>query len=375
MKNGVVITFIILAVLVDRAFNQEKFSSEAVMTSPAGLPGMRCVPSNIPDISVIGDFYYSVSNEKHNADSHGLIIRSVELALQGYIYPEIRADIFLAMHKHGDHIDAELCEAKVSFLKLFDGLSAEIGRIHVSFGKVNKIHQHHRPYVDQPEVVRKFLGEHGLVGDGLCLSYSLPLPFFSQLDIGVWQVPTSSHHEETEVHTHASENLTGEVYTGRLWLSFPIRVKSELEIGVSALHKGNHHHLHEDEIKIVGGDLTYKLWPSAHTRFIVQNEFFYLVRNNSDEEIKKWGFYTFAGYKFNKYWSVGVRYDNVEDTSSYKEDHAEPTRAVSTILTRYLTETTFLRCQYKYHFEEKKDVHEGYLQLVFGIGPHSHPLE
>ena len=41
----------------------------------------------------------------------------------------MRADIFLAMHKHEGNVEAEICEGYVSFLKIFDNLSGKIGKI------------------------------------------------------------------------------------------------------------------------------------------------------------------------------------------------------------------------------------------------------
>lgn len=380
MKKYLVIVFILI--LLNLVFTEEKSQAEKIMTTPAGLPGMRGVPSNIPDISVVGDFYIKFSNNENDTERNRLTIKGVELALQGYIYPEMRADVFLAMHRHAEHMETEICEAKVSFLKIFNNLTAEIGKIHVNFGKINKIHQHHRPYVDQPQVIKNFFSEHGLVGEGVCLSYLFPLPFFAQFDVGIWRVPLRHHHEETE----ESENEFGfadEVYTSKLWLSFPIKEISELELGLNgAVGKGSHYIHHKDEVKVVGVDLTYKLWPAAHTRFVFQNELFYLIRNIPLGDIKRFGFYSYLGYKFNKYWSAGIRYDDTEDVFPHLDETgkenvslSERTRDVSVILTKNLTETTSLRAQYKYYFEGPKDVHEGYLQVIFGIGSHSHMLE
>jgi hypothetical protein len=393
----------ILVIFVNIVYtDQELLQDTSIMSSPAGLPGMRGIPSNIPDISIIGDFYGKLSNNKTDDERNRLTVREIELAFQGYIYPEMRADIFLAMHKHGDHIEPEICESKVSFLKLFNNFSAEVGKIHINFGKINKVHQHHRPYVDQPQVITNFLGDHGLVGEGAVLSYLFSLPFFAQIDVGAYRIPLHEHEaEEVEVTGLTDTNgnpvtkilvpgecgnefgLADEVYTSRVWLSFSLNEKSELEFGASgATGKGSHYTHHKDEAKVTGLDLTYKLWPSAHTRLILQNEILYLVRDIPVGEIKRIGFYSYLGYKFNKYWSAGIRYDDAEDAFPHPDSSgtlsvniSERTRTVSVIVTRDLTETTLLRGQYKYYFEGLKDIYESYLQITFGMGPHSHLLE
>lgn len=375
------LTFIIVLLnFVSLLFNQENNQTEQLMVSPTPLPGMRNIVSNIPDISITGDFYGKRSNNESDPEKNKLVIRSIEAALQGYVYPEIRADIFLAMHKHKDHLEPELCEAKLSFLRVFNNIGIDVGKIHINFGKINPVHQHHRPYVDQPQVITNFFGEHGLVGEGISFSYLFPLPFFARLDIGLWQIP--EHHHEENIETEEF-GLANEVYNSKLWLSFPTGKQSELEIGINAVTgMGLHYTHHKDKVKVVGLDLTYKLWPSAYTRFVFQSEFLYLIREIPLGEIKRFGFYSYLGYKFNKYWSAGVRYDSSEDVFPHLDLLGTPnvsisnkTASVSLIITKNLTETTHLRFQYKYYFEGQENIHEGFLQTVFGIGPHSHMLE
>ncbi|MBU0700301.1 hypothetical protein KKE26_03260 [bacterium] len=105
------------------------------MTTPAAPQGLRGVPSNLPDISVTGDIMGLITGDKENKDRNTIHIREIELAFQGYIYPEMRADVFLAMHRHGDHVEPEICEAYVSFLQVIGGLSLQIGKPHINFGK------------------------------------------------------------------------------------------------------------------------------------------------------------------------------------------------------------------------------------------------
>ncbi len=343
------------------------FSQDTTKATP--LPGMRGTPSNIPDISVIGDIPGKVSSDKNDPDRNKIILREIELALQGYIYPEMRADVFLAMHRHEDHVEAEICEAYVSFLRIVEGLSLKAGKIHVDFGKINKVHQHHRPYVDQPSALTNFFGDHGLVGEGVSLGYLFPLPFFAQIDVSAWRV--ASEHDNYEGEEEPQEfGLADEVYSTRLWTSFALGETSELEIGASGVTgRGSHYLEHQDDAKVVGLDLTYKLWPSTYERLIFQNEVLHLIRNVPAGELKRWGFYNFVGYQLNKYWDAGLRYDWSENAFPEKEH----TSGLSAILTNHLTETTNVRFQYSYSFEQIS--HQAFLQIVFGIGPHSHPLQ
>jgi len=301
----------------------------------------------------------------------------------------MRADIFFAMHRHEGRLEPELCEAYVSFLKLVDGFSLKTGKIHVDFGKINKIHQHERPYMDQPAVITNFLGGHGLVGEGANLSYLLPLPFFLQLDAGAWQIPAHEHEpEETGVTglTGTDGSPIGEILvpgecgnefgfgneaaTARIWSSFSLGNMSELEFGLSgAKGNGSHYTHHQDEAEVSGADITLKFWPSTFKRIISQNEFLKLKRTVPVGELNRQGFYCYLGYQANKYWETGVRYDSAENAFPVLEE----TNSVSLVVTNKLTETTKIRLQYAHSLET--DINTGYLQLVFGIGPHTHPLQ
>jgi len=359
--------YLFTVILLFITLNNFVFSQDDQEVTP--LPGMRGTPSNLPDISVIGDITGKLSSEPTDFDRNKILVREIELALQGYIYPEIRADVFLAMHRHDEHFEPEICEAYVSFLRIINGLSLKAGKIHVDYGKINKVHEHHRPYTNQPVALTNFFGEHGLVGEGVTLGYLMPLPLFMQIDIGAWRLEGKHHHEEDEEKS-LTFDLADEVYTGRLWSSFPLGETSELELGASvAAAHGSHYQEHQDNAKVFGVDLTFKLWPSTYERLIFQNEIFNLHREIPVGKLNRWGFYSYLGYQFNKYWDAGLRYDWSEN--AFPEN--KKTNSLSGIITNRLTETTVIRLQCDYNFGLKS--YNAFLQLVFGIGPHSHPLQ
>lgn len=164
--------------------------------------------------------------------------------------------------------------------------------------------------------------------------------------------------------------LADNVYSSRAWASFPLGGLSELEIGGSgAFAKGPQHDEQKDEVIVLGIDLTYKNWPSTYQRLLLQGEALYLMRDLSDDQIRRWGFYGFAGYRFTKYWDAGFRYDWADNALPEKEQ----TQKISACVANHLTETTMVRFQYGYRLDAQS--HEAIIQLIFGIGPHSHPLE
>ena len=330
-------------------------------------PGMRGTPSNLPDISVIGDFLGAVSDTK----SPEFYVREIELALQGYIYPEMRADIFLALHKHDNQIELDVEEAYASFLNLIDGLNLKAGKVLVDFGKVNRLHPHERPYVDLPLSLTNFFGNHGFNAEGITAQYLLPLPFFAQIEAGSWWLPGQHQHNHSDTSEEYTEfGLANKATSSRLWTSFSTSEKSELEIGASfVIGKGSHYKEHQDDVKIFGTDLTLKYWASTYERLTFQTEVFNLRKTVPIEKLNRWSFYNYAGYKFNKYWEVGALYDWAENALH----EYEKSNTLSGVITNHLTESTMIRFQYGHNFQAKSDV--AYLSLIFGIGPHSHPLK
>jgi hypothetical protein len=326
--------------------------------------------TNLPDISVLGDLTAQTSSDEASSDRNMVTLREIEVALQGYLYPQMRADIFLAMHRHDGALEPEVCEASVSVLRLFiEGLGLQAGKIHVDFGKLNKIHQHERPFIDQPLVLTNFFGPHGLVGEGAVLNYLFPLPFFLRLDGGVFWVPVEAH-EHAAGEEPAEFGMGGEIYTARLWSSFSLGDKAELEFGASgAQGNGSHYLEHQDETVVAGCDVTFKTWISTYQRLILQNEFFYLNRKVPVGTLDRFGAYSYCGFQFNKYWDAGLRYDWSENAFPDKETSS----LISAIAGYRLTEMTRLRLQYG--FNPHASSHNAALQLVFGIGPHSHPLQ
>ncbi|MDD5259040.1 MAG: hypothetical protein PHD29_03690 [bacterium] len=376
--------------------------AQEVVEAPAKPAGMRGISGDFPDISIVGDIVGKTTNNALDSEKDTINLRGTELALQGYIYPQIKANVIIAFHKHEGSIEADVEEAYANFTRVAKALSVKAGKMLVSFGKVNNIHPHHLPFVEQPLAIQNFFGEHGLSLEGASFGYLLPLPFFAQIEAGWGHAPQGHSHASTdaetadvndvngdiitvakyEEHEHTDFSLADKAGTGRLWLSFPLSEKSELETGFSGvIAKGAHFEEHQDDVRMYGLDLTFKLWPSTFNRFILQNEIFYLTRKVPIGDIKRLGLYSYFGYKIDQYWSIGLLYDYAEDawphadeTGNSSVEISSTAKAGSCVLTRNLTETTYLRGQYKYNFEPEEN-YEAWLQLCFGLGPHSHPLE
>ncbi len=366
---------------------QLKSNDTYILSQGTPLQGMRGTPLNLPDISVVVNMIGYLSDYKKDKNRNEIFINEVETAFQGYIYPEMRADVILALHKHEENYEAEICEAKASFLNLGYGFSGEVGKIHLDFGKINKLHIHHLPTTDKPLVVEKFFGEHELAGQGATVKYLIPiLPFYSQIQAGLWIINSHHHREEeaevldingstvtvnTLAHDNSSFSPADKVYSFRWNSSFELSKHKELEIGFSGLKgRGSHYNEHKDKVEIIGTDVTFKWFPSSYKKWTFQNEWVHLKRKVPVGKLHRDGFYSFLNYRANKYWDYGLRFDYSENafpSISYE-------RAFSAVVTRHLTEASYWRVTVKHRNINSKNITETWFQLSFGIGPHSHEL-
>lgn len=280
-------------------------------------------PLDIPDISVVGIM--------EGSNGHKFGFSEAELSIQGYLYPSIRADLFLSVAKDevGDYgIAVE--EAFVTATNIWDRVGMRVGTKKIDFGKVNAFHPEQWGFISRPTVLTHFLGEEGLTGEGGAISYLFEAPFFLHAELGNW-----------------SEAETGTFYTGRVSTSFEMPNESEFGIGVSAVA--------DADDTLLGIDATFVSYPESGTRWKFQNE----ILKRADE----WGAYSFLAYRWNPYWETGLRYD-VSDGE---------TDSFTGVITHSLTETSKLRLEVGYDLDAQ--VLASTVQFVFGMGPHSHTLQ
>ncbi len=324
----------------------------------------------LPDISFIGEtgLIMTQNSDEKNAD---LVFNGLEIQAQSALHPNADATFVVGAHLHEGTVHFDVEEAFVSFKSMPLNTGIKTGRKLTNFGRINYIHSHEWLFTGKPFIYSNFLGEHALMGDGASIDILLPLPFFLNVEAGIWTKPAEEHgeHEEGEEHHH-SFSPAGEFYNLRLWSSFEISEASELEVGFSGLKGNSSHYLeHMDRINMAGADLIFKIWPSAFSRILLLTEVMYLKREVPPGIFESWGMYSFIGYKPDKHWEIGGKYDYSETPGPEKEK----TSGLSAIVTNYITESFRIRAEYTYTLESKS--HSGLLNIVFGIGPHTHPLQ
>ena len=121
----------------------------------------------------------------------------------------------------------ELEEAYVAFTDLTTtlfpnapfgkGIGLTVGKKLLPIGRLNALHSEQWNFVDMPLVNQQFFGsEHNLGGEGGYFTYLLPLPFFSQIELGYW-TPTAEEEEEEEEHSEIE--YESRIFNGHMeWL-------------------------------------------------------------------------------------------------------------------------------------------------------------
>ena len=145
------------------------------------------------DMGVTGDFIGNLTQrnvDKANAGTFSgrenrFFPREVEVSLFGQIDPYARAEVrFEAGEEDQGEITTHLAEANLTLMTLPFNTQLKMGQMRNRFGLLNPIHEHDRPFIDQPNVLTRFLGDEGLVERGAELTWVAPLPFFLEALVG-----------------------------------------------------------------------------------------------------------------------------------------------------------------------------------------------
>lgn len=313
-----------------------------------------------PDISVIGDL---IINQDGDISSSG-----VEIAIQGYVNPFARADVFL--HKHADHNAVHLEEAVISFERgLPFNMGLRAGKFRPDIGKINKEHAHTLFFIEAPASMKNMLGDEMWGAFGLEPNWLLPLPWYSKLSVGYFTkaMGTSCDHEESEEeegHSHEEHIEKTTSLSARLSHFIDLNDITHLEIGSGYYRDIENHelpHLHHV------GELDFKLkWrPDTYRSFTWQGEIFRKSPVDNPNNKYKLAGYTWMNYQFNKRWNMGV----VTDFSSDIDGEAYNSFGVFAGFSPAEESSVFRLAVSKIHHGEESDLNiTG--QIIWALGPH-----
>ncbi|GIV21668.1 MAG: hypothetical protein KatS3mg023_3419 [Armatimonadota bacterium] len=365
-----------------RELEQKLAEQEAQQAAPAAPA------TNLPQISVVANGGALFQDRKRNDNRNRFEQDELEMAFQSYVYPSIRFDAIVAFDKEED-FSASVEEAYATVIQLGNTpFGARLGRMRLPFGRVNPIHPHQLLYRDYPLPVVNLLGEHGAISNGGVLKYLAPSSnLYAELQVGLFTlndhaalgVPHAhehTHEEEGAEHDDpAALSAQGQLLRmARLTLAPVLNRDNELEIGFSGATTRAQN---GDNLRLLGIDFQYRRFFGAAQRLLLAGEWLQHRRESGGAGVNRDGYYLLASYKPDRYWEYGVRYDwSKRAFLTADEDVAGADRALSAILTYRLNEQSFIRLQWRNLKPADDSVrNELLLQLMFGFGPHSHPLE
>jgi len=379
----------------------------ASLTQPVTIGGGR----NYMNISFDGLFALAYSSARdldhievgdHDPQQRGFNARNIELALDGAVDPYFEGFANIVFKLDNDNeTEVEVEEAFMQTTSLPYNLQLKAGQFFAAFGRINPVHPHAWEFVDDPLVNGRILGPDGLRGVGAQMSWTLPLPWYSQLifaaqngrggtgfsfrnpgDDGIFFDRVTTDRE--------ARGLQDFVWIPRWENSVDLSPTQVVLAGVSGAFGSNETGANS-RTQIYGADFLYK-WKSSHAEggfpFVKwQTEAMYrrfeAGRGANEsfpvaETFHDWGMYSQVLCGFKKGWVAGIRGDYLHMTDSdFTDDDERQTRSrISANLTWYPTEFSKSRLQYNHDFLKEnfflagRDVDSVFLQFEFILGAH-----
>ncbi len=379
----------------------------ASLTQPITIGGGR----NYMNISFDGLFALAYSSARdldhievgdHDPQQRGFNARNTELALNGAVDPYFEGFANIVFKLDNDNeTEVEVEEAFMQTTSLPFNLQLKAGQFFAAFGRLNPVHPHAWEFVDTSLVNGLFLGPDGLRGVGAQGSWTLPLPWYSQLIFASqngrggtgfsFRNPGDDGMFFDRITTdREARGLQDFVWIPRFENSVNLSETQTVLAGVSGAFGSNETGANS-RTQIYGADLLYK-WKSARAEggfpFVKwQTEFMYRRfqaghgANDSfpvAETFHDWGLYSQVLWGFKKGWVAGIRGDYVDmQDSEFTDDLDRQSRwRISANLTWYPTEFSKIRLQYNQDFLEKnfflsaRQVESIFLQWEFILGAH-----
>jgi hypothetical protein len=338
----------------------------------------------------------------HDPQQRGFNARNIELAFDGAVDPYFEGFANIVFKLDNDNqTEVEVEEAFMQTTNLPFNLQLKGGQFFAAFGRLNPTHPHTWDFADTPLVNGLFLGPDGLRGVGAQGSWTLPLPWYSQLIFASqngrgstgfsFRNPGDNGMFFDRITTdREARGLQDFVWIPRFENSFNLSDTQTVLAGVSGAFGSNETGANS-RTQIYGADLLYK-WKSSHAEggfpFVKwQTEFMYRrfqAGHGADdsfpvaETFHDWGLYSQVLWGFKKGWVAGIRGDYVHmQDSMFTDDLDRQSRwRLSANLTWYPTEFSKIRLQYNQDFLEEnfflsgREVESIFLQWEFILGSH-----
>jgi hypothetical protein len=374
------------------------------------------------------DQLQTLQGGEHDPRQRGFTLQQVELSFMGAVDPYFTGEAHLIYFLDAEGESGfELEEAFATTQRLpfgleGQGLQLEAGTFFTEYGRSNPAHPHTWDWQDQPVINTRLFGGDGMRGPGLRVGWLTPLPWFSELHLGV-----QNAKGETMVSFLANDEVFEErpiggrpfvdtsvagfqdlVYLARWVNGFDVSETVSAQLGVSGLY-GPNSTGGAGWTAIYGADLVAKWRPLRSDRgwpFVTfetelsgrsyhADSFFGCVDGEDpctspvsagSDTLDDWGFYSQLLWGFRRGWATGLRVEYASGSGddfdaemgtfvSHNDDPFRDDRLrISPLLVFHPSEFSRLRLQLNYdnaRHLSKRDAYSVWAGLEFLFGAHA----
>lgn len=371
---------------------QETIKSDVANIPP---PPAKANQGFNPDIGVVLDVVGNLTEDRPDdfQEDEGFdrfSVRELELNIGHDIDPYARLDATITL---SDFEDVDIEEAYVSYAQLPLDIWGRIGRFRLPIGLSNPKHRDQLFSVDEPLMVRRYLGAEGLFRTGVEFSRFLP-QFNDHLTQQVrWGMTEGGIGEGGTLFGESRQHPT---YFARLRNELSLTRSDTLTLGATFLAGSGDAFRNEADVLGWGLDAEYQKRFGQNRVLTVQAETLLQDRDRpitpfADTHL--WGYYVLADLRATQRWSFGGRYDYAEvadydpfdlagiepENYAYRLFHAKPRdeeESFSAWVTFHQSEFALWRLQYD-HLDYANGLDDDQLRLqgTFSVGWHQHPVK
>ena len=411
-------------------------SGDALLSRRVGRANLQLLDLSLDVLTAAGwsdaddDELADLQGGGHDPNQRGFTLQQVELSFLGAVDPYFTGEAHLIYFLDAEgESNFEIEEASATTTRLpfgleRRGLQLELGQFFTEFGRLNPRHPHQWDWQDQPIVNTRFFGGDGMRGPGFRAGWLTPLPWFSEIHVGL-----QNAKGETMPSFLASDEVFEErAIGGRPFASSGVRSSDDLvhlarwvngfdlsdevstQIGVSGLW-GPNATGSGGSTHVYGADVVLKWqpipsdagWPflqleaEAMYRRYGADDFFGCLGEEGeceagempisleDDVLRDWGGYAQLLWGFHRRWAAGLRGEYASgqganfdaETAAFVDRDEDPFRAtrwrVSPLLVFQATEFSRLRLQYNYDDARhlSSNAHSVWAGFEFSFGAHA----
>lgn len=331
-----------------------------------------------PEISLNADLYASIQSEDPGADN--FIPREFEISFISALDPFTRAKVFISAEEGGGRIEVfpgagqeesdgggvSVEEGYLEWVALPGGLGIKVGRFFQQFGQLNRWHSHALQFQSRSLPHLTFIGEGALAQDGVSAHWFLPTG-----GSGAYEATVELTRSRNDILFGESSGLS---YLGHVNAFWQLSESTDLDLGVSALFGDHEGPAGQHGNRLYGAEMSFNWAPPARSlyRGVVVRAGVMLSDRGAvsglPEPEAALGVWSLAEVKLSRQWTVGGRYEWVENP----EDPSESAWLASPAITYWQSEYVRLRAEYDILGNPGNTTGQFTLRVTFAMGPHKH---